>query len=145
MRFPLSTAPGRFEVLWAFANRFDVHLCSFPPRLHNFLRFFDNQCFCGTADEFENAVESDQCGKTYPTLCTGDATRACGGFGAISVFERTSDAAPAPAPVPAPTPTTLNETTYSIMGCFADSKADRIMENMMVENVMSAKVSWWSE
>ena len=106
---------------------------------------YDHQCFCGTADELENAVESDKCGKTYPTLCTGDATRACGGFGAMSVFGRTGDAAPAPAPVPAPTPTVTPETTYSIVGCFADSKADRIMENMMVGDVMSAEVSWRCE
>lgn len=96
----------------------------------------DRQCFCGTEDEFEDAVKSDQCGITYPTLCTGDATTPCGGFGAISVYRRTGDFVPAPAPTPRP------ETTYLLTGCFADSKADRIMDNKIVEDVMSAEVRW---
>lgn len=127
-----------------------------------------HQCYCGTANQFEKAVESSRCGTTYPTLCNGDSTSACGGYGATSVYERTGNVAPvpsppappttpapeaAPAPTPgsspeaAPTPTPsaspaspTPETAYSLMGCFADSKTDRIMENMMVEDTMSAEV-----
>eukprot|EP00904_Undaria_pinnatifida_P009184 jgi/Undpi1/5396/HiC_scaffold_2.g00677.m1 len=107
-----------------------------------------SECYCGTADEFENAVSSEDCGTSYPTLCTGDATTACGGFGAISVYQRTGDAAPAPAPTPtapAPSPfpsptTTPTGTTYSLVGCFADDKTDRIMGGKMVAEVMSAEI-----
>ena len=96
------------------------------------------QCHCGTAEEFANATPSDQCGLTYPTLCTGDATTACGGADAVSVYEITGDVAPAPAPTPTFTP----QTTYSLTGCFSDSKNDRIMENMMVQDPMSAEVGF---
>ncbi|CAM9735808.1 unnamed protein product, partial [Laminaria digitata] len=95
-----------------------------------------NQCYCGTADEFSEAVASDQCGTTYPTLCTGDATSACGGVGAVSIYQITGDVPPAPVPAPAP------PTTYSLSGCFTDSKDNRIMGNKMTGEVMSAEVSW---
>lgn len=80
-------------------------------------------------------MKSDQCGTSYPALCTGDATTACGGFGAISVYQRTGDAGPALTPIVAP------ETTFSLTGCFQDAKFSRVMENKMVKDVMSAEVS----
>lgn len=108
-------------------------LYHFPVPPSQFLIRFE-QCFCGTGAEFADAVESDECGLTYPSLCTGDATLACGGADAVSVYEITGDLAPAPTPVVTP------ETTYSLSGCFPDSKNNRIMENKMSKNAMSAKV-----
>lgn len=46
-------------------------------------------------------MSSNLCGQTYPSLCTGDSTTACGGVNSISVYQRT-DATPAPTPAPTP-------------------------------------------
>lgn len=87
-----------------------------PPSLTPFNFFHPSessgrQCFCGTASEFESATTSDGCGSTYEYLCSGDSTVACGGFQAISIYEKTG-ATPAPTvvgtidpapPTPAPT------------------------------------------
>ena len=78
------------------------------------------QCFCGNADEFEdNAVPSDQCGLSITDLCTGDPTTACGGRDAIRVYKK------------------LN---YSLLDCFQDDKASRIMQLKGSAAVMSAEV-----
>lgn len=129
---------GHVRVLWG-TRRLVVPklslMCTVPhphtPRLALIYEY--EQCYCGTADEFDNAVSSDKCGTSYPTLCTGDATTACGGFGAIRVYERTGDAAPFPT-------VASTGTTYSLVGCFADAKEDRVMEDMVVGGVMSAEV-----
>lgn len=69
----------------------------------------DAKCFCGTADEFEGAVSSDECGATFASLCTGDSTTACGGNGALSIYQRTGDAGPSPTPAPVdPTPAPID-------------------------------------
>lgn len=95
----------------------------------------DYQCYCGTTADFANLVASDQCGLTYPTLCTGDGTTACGGVGAISVYVVSGVVSPLPPPPVTP------ETTYTMEGCFADSKTNRIMGDKMVKEAMSAEVS----
>ena len=96
------TFPLRSVALRGIVTRFDARQCSFPrPSLPI---QFGLQCFCRTTDAFENAVDSDKCSRSYPTLSTGDATTAYGGLGAISFYQRTDDAAPAPATVPASSP-----------------------------------------
>eukprot|EP00904_Undaria_pinnatifida_P008999 jgi/Undpi1/5229/HiC_scaffold_2.g00511.m1 len=111
---------------------------------------FGSECFCGTGEELESAVSSDQCGLTFESLCTGDATTACGGRNSISVYNRTGDVALSPSP-PSPTPApvvveapmavpTPSVGGYTLAGCYADSKSNRIMENKTVESEMSAEI-----
>lgn len=81
------------------------------------------QCYCGTAGEFEdNPVASDRCGASTMSLCTGDPTTACGGFNAISVYQRRE---------------------FSFVGCFQDDKDFRLMGPKGSAEFMSAKVSWY--
>lgn len=135
-----------------------------------------SQCYCGTAGEFQGAVSSDDCGTNFAHLCTGDSTTACGGDGAINVFQRTGDAGPSPTPDPVdPTPSPVSviptlapvqemsatpapvqemsatpapfeeepaptPDSFSVVGCFADSKANRVMVREPTSMAMSAEV-----
>ncbi|CAM9274851.1 unnamed protein product [Laminaria digitata] len=114
---------------------------------------FARECFCGTAEEFASAVPSDQCGLNHVSLCTGDATVACGGNGAIRVYQRTDDtpsptttpeSTPAPTVVPTVDPTfpppTPSATEFALAGCFTDSKSSRVMEFQMSDSEMSAEI-----
>ena len=82
------------------------------------------QCFCGTVEEFEDSFASEQCGLFYESLCTGDPTAACGGWNAISVYQRTD---------------------YAMVGCFQDDHAFRLMKPKGSAAVMSSAVSWCEE
>lgn len=99
-----------------------------PSTIHNLCLYtptYDTsmcaQCFCGTAEGFEGSVSSEQCGTSYEFLCTGDPTTTCGGRDAISVYQKTA---------------------YSLVGCFQDDRASRLMGPKGSEPVMSAAVSW---
>lgn len=53
--------------------------------------------------------------------CTGDVAQTCGGYDAISVY-CFGGVVPAP-----PTPAPVEPSAYTYMGCFADSKDDRLL------------------
>lgn len=67
----------------------------------------------------DNHDISDQCGVSSEYLCTGDPSTACGGFDAISVYQRTP---------------------YSSVGCFQDNLVSRIMKLKAAAQVMSGEV-----
>lgn len=93
----------------------------------------NHQCFCSVKGDELDHKESTACN----FKCTGDTSQTCGGFDAISVY---SFGGGAPAP-PAPAPVEASKYTY--MGCFADSKDNRLLsgdETKDTEN-MSTDVS----
>ncbi|CAM9586716.1 unnamed protein product, partial [Sphacelaria rigidula] len=69
------------------------------------------QCFCGVnGNSFDRLGESTAC--TMP--CSGDSSETCGGRNAISVYYSDS-----------------NSNTY--LGCYADEKDNRIMEQVLTD------------
>ena len=106
------------------------------------------QCFCGNKSEFDAAKESDQCGVSYNSICTGDSTAACGGYGAISIYKRKGQPPPptdppTPSPTPSPTKPPVSHPpvkAYESLGCYKDNKRNWVMSKRADTGVMSAEV-----
>ncbi|CAN0363674.1 unnamed protein product, partial [Laminaria digitata] len=98
----------------------------------------NKQCYCGSATEFASAVSTPgDCGTEYFFLCTGDATTACGGQNRINVYKRTGVVNPPPSATPSPSPTPSD---YKSVGCYLDSKTNRLMSDKKSSGDMSSKV-----
>lgn len=79
------------------------------------------QCYCGVAADDPARLGDARC--SIP--CAGDATQVCGGFNAISVYEfvDTVDIEP------------------ENLGCWRDTRNDRIMEFEQSDSSMTNEVS----
>ncbi|CAN0265438.1 unnamed protein product, partial [Laminaria digitata] len=78
------------------------------------------QCFCGVSSD-----DPDELGEATCNFdCAGDASQTCGGCPAISVYESNTDA-----------------TRPGYLGCWADSKSNRIMTYMQSRSSMTNDVS----
>lgn len=85
------------------------------------------QCWCG-----DDNTDYDANGPaTCDFDCAGNSDEICGGRNAMSVYS--SGSGPAPAPVP-----DTSGPTY--IGCFADTKDDRIMTDKMSSSSMTSEV-----
>eukprot|EP00904_Undaria_pinnatifida_P009040 jgi/Undpi1/5266/HiC_scaffold_2.g00547.m1 len=82
---------------------------------------FGGECFCGTAEDFEESTVSENCGLSSEYLCTGDPSTACGGWNSISVYHRKF---------------------FSLKGCFKDGHSSRIMDPQGSHDVLSAEICY---
>lgn len=57
--------------------------------------------------------------------CAGDSNKICGGYDAITIYEYTE----------------VTDSDYTYMGCFTDSKLNRVMGSKIVNSSMTTEVS----
>eukprot|EP00904_Undaria_pinnatifida_P003872 jgi/Undpi1/13486/HiC_scaffold_8.g03145.m1 len=101
---------------------------------------YGEECWCGDDD-----TDYDVNGvATCDFACVGNSDEICGGRNAMSVYFAGSGSAPvspvpspvAPAPEPAPITPDTSGATY--LGCYADTKDDRIMTDKVSSSSMTA-------
>lgn len=77
------------------------------------------QCFCGIASDDPSQLGEASC--NYD--CAGDASQTCGGQGAISAYEND-----------------LFETPPGYLGCWQDSRSNRVMDVVQSDSSMTNDV-----
>lgn len=83
------------------------------------------QCWCGD-DDYDKHGESTSC----TMACSGDSSETCGGRNSMSVYKN-EDRTPTPTPV---------SSSSEYVGCYADTRSDRIMTDKQATSDMTAEV-----
>lgn len=94
---------------------------AYPPLAHNLP--LKKQCWCAVDVDLRHGEATCD----YP--CAGDSEVSCGGFNAFDLFELEGVGTPAP------------PTEHYYVGCFADKKDDRVLDDMISTSVMTLEVN----